>query len=170
MRRVDTPAARLRHLMDDVHHISGINGAYSALYGVDIRDPTGDARIAQFCLSLPEAQCSRQGVSRSLIRRAMADRLPTEIVTGNRHGIDTADWFERLSDAHVTVDEELRLLDRSETARAVLDLPRLRGLADRLGSPPADAYQRMLDYRHVLERGLMAGRFLRWFEDGHSSI
>jgi asparagine synthase (glutamine-hydrolysing) len=170
LRRVDTPAARLRHLMDDVHHISGINGAYSALYGVDIRDPTGDARIAQFCLSLPEEQCSRQGVSRSLIRRAMADRLPAELVTGTRHGIDTADWFERLSDARATVDEELRLLDRSETARAVLDLPRLRGLADRLDSPPADAYQRMLDYRHVLERGLMAGRFLRWFEDGHSSI
>ena len=97
LRRVDTPAARLRHLMDDVHHISGINGAYSALYGVDIRDPTADARIAQFCLSLPESQCSRQGVSRSLIRRAMADRLPAEIVTGTRHGIDTADWFERLS-------------------------------------------------------------------------
>jgi asparagine synthase (glutamine-hydrolysing) len=170
LRRVDTPAARLRHLMDDVHHISGINGAYSALYGVDIRDPTGDARIAQFCLSLPEAQCSRQGVSRSLIRRAMADRLPAEIVTGTRHGIDTADWFERLSDARATVDEELRLLDRSETARAVLDLPRLRGLADSMGSPPADAYQRMLDYRHVLERGLMAGRFLRWFEEGHSSV
>jgi asparagine synthase (glutamine-hydrolysing) len=170
VRRVDTPAARLRHLMDDVHHISGINGAYSALYGVDVRDPTADARIAQFCLSLPESQCSRQGVSRSLIRRAMADRLPAEIVAGTRHGIDTADWFERLSEARATVHEELRLLDRSETARAVLDLPRLQGLADRLDSPPADAYQRLLDYRHVLERGLMAGRFLRWFEDGHSCI
>ncbi|HEX4290486.1 MAG TPA: asparagine synthase-related protein [Trebonia sp.] len=170
MRRVDTPAARLRHLMDDVHHVSGINGAYSALYGVDVRDPTGDARIAQFCLSLPEAQCSRQGTTRSLIRRAMAGRLPAEIVTGSRHGIDTADWFERLSDARDVVQEELRLLDRSETARAVLDLPRLRGLADTLGSPPADAYQRLLDYRNVLERGLMAGRFLRWFEDGHSAF
>jgi asparagine synthase (glutamine-hydrolysing) len=170
VRRVDTPAARLRRMMDDVHHISGINGAYSALYGVDIRDPTADARIAEFCLSLPEGQCSRQGVSRSLIRRAMAGRLPPEIVTGTRHGIDTADWFERLSGARATVDEELRLLDRSETARAVLDLPRLRGLADSLDSPPASPYQRMLDYRHVLERGLMAGRFLRWFEDGHSSI
>ena len=170
LRRVDTPAARLRHLMDDVHHVSGINGAYSALYGVDIRDPTGDARIAQFCLSLPEAQCSRQGVSRSLIRRAMADRLPPEIVTGARHGIDTADWFERLSDARPVVLEELRLLERNETARAVLDLPRLRGLADTLDAAPSDAYQRLLNYRHVLERGLMAGRFLRWLEDGHSSI
>jgi asparagine synthase (glutamine-hydrolysing) len=170
LRRVDTPAARLRHMMDDVHHVSGINGAYSALYGVDLRDPTADARIAQFCLSLPESQCSRQGVSRSLIRRAMADRLPAAIVTGSRHGIDTADWFERLSDARPAVHEELRLLDRSETARAVLDLPRLRELANGMHSPPADAYQRLLDYRNVLERGLMAGRFLRWFEDGHSSI
>jgi asparagine synthase (glutamine-hydrolysing) len=170
LRRVDTPAARVRHLMDDVHHISGINGAYSALYGVDIRDPTADARIAQFCLSLPESQCSRQGVSRSLIRRAMADRLPAEIVTGTRHGIDTADWFERLSDARPAVQRELRLLERSETARAVLDLPRLRELADTLDSPPSDAYQRLLRYRHVLERGLMAGRFLRWFEDGQSSF
>ena len=134
LRRVDTPAARLRHMMDDVHHISGINGAYSALYGVDIRDPTADARIAQFCLSLPESQCSRQGVSRSLIRRAMADRLPAEIVTGTRHGIDTADWFERLSDARPAVHEELRLLDRSETVRAVLDLPRLRELANSMDS------------------------------------
>src|ERR1700727_272421 len=79
---------------------------------------------------------TRPGVSRSLIRRAMADRLPAEIVNGTRHGIDTADWFERLSDARPTVDEELRLLERNETARAVLDLPRLRGLADTLGYPP----------------------------------
>jgi len=166
VRRVDTPAARLRHLMDDVHHISGINGAYSAMYGVDVRDPTADARIAQFCLSLPESQCSRQGVTRSLIRRAMADRLPTEIAAGHRHGVDTADWFERLSGARDVVAEELRLLGRSETARAVLDLPRLNRLADGIGSPPSDPYQRLLDYRHVLERGLMTGRFIRWFEDG----
>jgi len=170
VRRIDTPAARLRHLMDDVHHISGINGAYAALYGVDLRDPTADARIAQFCLSLPESQCARQGVTRSLVRRAMADRLPAEIAAGTRHGIDTADWFERLSGAASVVRQELRLLERSETARAVLDLPRLRQLADGLESPPPDPYQRMLDYRYVLERGLMMGRFVRWFEDGHCAI
>ena len=45
--------------MYDVHHLGGINGAYSAMYGVDIRDPTADARIAEFCLSLPEEQYRR---------------------------------------------------------------------------------------------------------------
>ena len=38
------------------------------------------------------------------------------------------------------------------------------------GTFMAQMAQRLLDYRHVLERGLMAGRFIRWFEDGHSSI
>jgi asparagine synthase (glutamine-hydrolysing) len=164
VRRIDTPATRMRRMMHVEQHISGVNGAYSALYGVDIRDPTADVRIAEFCLSLPEAQYSRQGVSRSLIRRAMADRLPTEILANSRRGVDTADWFERLSGARATVHSELRLLDGNETARAVLDLPRLRRLAEHFDAPSADPYQRMLDYRHVLERGLMMGRFIRWFD------
>ena len=64
----------------------------------------------------------------------MADRRPAEILAPRR-GIDTADWFERLSGARAVVLEELRLLD----------------------------------YRHVLARGLMTGRFLRWF-DGASAL
>jgi asparagine synthase (glutamine-hydrolysing) len=166
MRSIDTPASRLRRLMHDGQHISVINGGYSARFGVDIRDPTADARIVEFCLSLPEQQYFRGGVSRSLIRRAMADRLPTEILAGARRGIDSADWFERLSGARAVVLEELRLLEHSETAAAMLDLPRMRRLADRFDTPAADPRQRMLDYRHVLERGLMTGRFLRWFDGG----
>jgi asparagine synthase (glutamine-hydrolysing) len=167
-RKIDTPARRLRRLMHDVQRISGVNGAYSALYGVDIRDPTADARIAEFCLSLPEEQYSRRGVSRSLIRRAMADRLPAEILTSTRRGIDTADWFERLSGARATVHEELQLIEGNETARAVLDLSRMRQLADGFDTAAGDPRQRLLDYRLVLERGLMMGRFLRWFDGSHA--
>jgi len=165
---ISTPAGRLRRLMHDVQYLSGINCGYSARYGVDIREPMADARIAEFGLSLPEEQYSRQGASRSLIQRAMADRLPPAILASTRRGIDTADWFQRLSGARATVHEELRLLDTSETARAVLDLARMRELADNFDAPPGDPYQRMLDYRHVLERGLMMGRFIRWFDGGHA--
>jgi asparagine synthase (glutamine-hydrolysing) len=165
-RGINTPAQRLRRLMHDTQYVSGTSSAYSALYGVDIRDPTADVRVVEFCLSLPEEQYRRHGVSRSLVRRAMTGRLPAEIVASTRRGIDTADWFERLAGARCVVLEEIRLLERSETARAVLDLPRLRRLADQIDTPAADPRQKMLDYRHVLERGLMTGRFLRWFDDG----
>jgi asparagine synthase (glutamine-hydrolysing) len=126
-------------------------------------------RIAEFCLSLPEEQYRRAGVSRRLIRRAMADRLPAEILASRRHGIDTADWFERLSGARGQVFETLSLLEQSETARMALDLPRMRRLADQIEQPTEDPVQRMKDYRHVLERGLMMGAFLRWFEGGGGS-
>jgi asparagine synthase (glutamine-hydrolysing) len=167
-RTIDTPAGRLRRLLHDGQRLSGASGAYSAMYGVDIRDPTADARIVELCLSLPEDQCARRGVSRSLIRRAMADRLPAHALAGGRHGADTTDWFERLSGARATVDSELRLLDGNETARALLDLPRMRRLADNFDAPAADPYQRMLDYRYVLGQGLMMGRFIRWFDDGRA--
>jgi hypothetical protein len=43
----------------------------------------------------------------------------------------------------------------------------MRRLADRMDQPPADQEQQTFDYSLVLQRGLMVGRFLRWFEDGH---
>jgi asparagine synthase (glutamine-hydrolysing) len=159
---IDTRADRLRHLMHDVHQVNVVNGAYAARYGVDIRDPTTDVRIAEFCLSLPAEQYYRRGRSRSLIRRAMADRLPPETLAGTRRQtVDTVDRSERLSGARAAVHEELRLLDRNEAARAMLDLPRLWNLADHFDTPSGDS-------RRVLERGLMMGRFLRWFDGSYS--
>ena len=136
------------------------------MFGVDIRDPTGDVRVAEFCLSLPEDQCRRAGVSRWLLRRAMAERLPAEILTGRGHGIQAADWFERLSGARGRVRDELAALEGSELARTVLDLPRMRRLTDRIDQPPASGTEQLFDYSLVLQRGLMMGRYLRWFEDG----
>lgn len=167
-RGFSTPAARRLRLME-LQRDTGINGGYSALYGTDIRDPTADSRVAEFCLSLPEDQYRRDGVSRWLIRRAMADRLPGEILTSRRRGVQAADSYERLADARARVFEELAALEQNETARAALDLPRMRRLADRIDqllAPPADQKQRRFDYGLVLQRGLMMGRFLRWFEEG----
>jgi len=164
-RSVDTRAARCERLMS-LQRDAAINGGYSALFGVDIRDPTGDVRVAEFCLSLPEDQYRRAGVSRWLLRRAMAERLPAEILARRGHGVQAADWFERLSGARGRVRDELSALAGSEIAGTVLDLPRMRRLADRMDQPPADRTQQTFDYSLVLQRGLMMGRFLRWFEDG----
>jgi len=167
-RSIDTPERRYDRLMH-VQRVIGFNSAFQALYGTDIRDPTADARIAEFCLSLPEEQYRRGGVSRWLIRRAMVDRLPAEVLASPRRGIDTADWFERLSGGRAQVFETLRLLEQSETASTVLDLPRMRRLADQIDQPAPNPTQRLMDYRHVLEGGLMVGRFLRWFEGSRDS-
>lgn len=142
----------------------GIGAGYRALFGADLRDPTGDVRIVEFCLALPEDQYLRDGQPRWLIRRAMADRLPRLILENKQRGLQAADWFERLSGAQAQILDELARLETSELARRALDLPRLRRLAEQMPQTGGSAAQQMVDYRIVLEFGLMTGRFLRWFE------
>ena len=99
---------------------------YRAMFGIDMRSPTADVRLAEFCLALPEDQFWRDGESRRLVRRAMAGRLPPAVLENNRRGMQAADWFERLLAARAQVAAELARIERSEAAQSVLDLPRLR--------------------------------------------
>jgi asparagine synthase (glutamine-hydrolysing) len=115
-------------------------------------------------MALPEEQFRRNGESRSLIRRAMAGVLPPVVLNNRRRGMQAADWFDRLAGAHALVGGELARLEKSELAQRVLDLSRMRQLYERLPagvSAPADD-----GYQAVLERGLMVGRWLTWFEAG----
>lgn len=145
---------------------SDYDTCYRAKLGVEQRDPTGDSRIVTFCLSLPEEQFMRGGISRWLLRRSMSHRLPNEVLCNPRRGLQAADWFERLHGAEQKINQEIEQLRTSTLASSVLDLNRLHGLvADmkRVGNEPSTVLQ---NYRGVLERGLMTGRFLRWFESG----
>jgi asparagine synthase (glutamine-hydrolysing) len=139
-----------------------INRGHEELFGVQVRDPTRDQRLLEFCFALPEDQYSRAGRARWLIRRAMADRLPPEILANRRRGLQAADSFERLLRARTRLDEELALLGRNELARTALDLGRLRSFAESIGGalPGADRTHR--EYRTIFMFGLMMGRFLIW--------
>lgn len=140
--------------------------AYRARFGVDMRSPTADVRLAEFCLALPETQFWRDGESRSLVRRAFVGRLPPAVLRNHQRGMQAADWFERLVGAQQQVDAELTRIEQSDLARRVLDLPRLRQLCARLQASSSEEFADIIAYQHVLQRGLMVGAFLRWFERG----
>ncbi len=140
--------------------------AYRAMFGVDSRSPLADVRMAEFCLALPEEQYLHDGEPRALVRRAMAGRLPPEVLASRQRGLQAADWFERLSGARDEVVAELERLEQSDLACRVLDLARMRRLAERWPQDDSDPGRVMREYRLVLQGGLMVGRFLRWFETG----
>jgi asparagine synthase (glutamine-hydrolysing) len=125
--RPDTRASRYeRFLTADIR--CDIERGYEALYQVQERDPTADLRLVEFCLSIPEEQYSRDGVSRRLVREAMRERLPREVLSNPLRGLQAADWFERLVAARPRLEEELAGFERSPLVRNALDLERLRGL------------------------------------------
>jgi asparagine synthase (glutamine-hydrolysing) len=135
-----------------------------ALYGVETRDPTMDTRVFDFCLSVPENQYLRSGKDRWLIRRAMADRLPDQIVNNTHRGLQSADWFERLYAARVIIEDELKRWEQSSLVSMVLDVEKLRNIFYKINKPGYVVKKEDFATCFMFQKGLMNGRFLRWLE------
>ena len=156
--------ARARQLIWDADNRSDVFRGKEALFGVQKRDPPGDVRLLEFCLSVPEDQYLRDGKPRWLIRRANENRLPSEVLNNKRRGLQASDWFESLGAAHSRMEEEFARLESSVLASNALDLPRLRRLVAQIPGIRSDDPDCFSAYRGVLELGLTTGRFLAWVE------
>ena len=159
---IDFRVAVLRGGADILDAYSG----FRPWFGIETRDPTADRRVVEYCFSIPGSQYLRHGVTRSLIRRAMEGRLPDQIRNRTAFGAQGADWTEWLPAMQEMFRSELDLLGRSDTAARCLDLPRLRALVDRW--PTRLGVEHYAEYNLLLPRGIMMGRFIRWFEATYS--
>jgi asparagine synthase (glutamine-hydrolysing) len=139
------------------NYIKGTLGGW----GLDMRDPTADRRLVEFCLSVPTEQFYRDGVPRSLAQRALADRLPMEVLGNKRKGLQAIDWHEGLTTARPQLAEEASRLEQIASAVRLLDVARMRKLIE---DWPSDGWHRpqvVEAYRLALLRGISAGHFLR---------
>ena len=111
-------------------------------WGVDLRDPTADRRLVEYCLSVPTDQYLKDGVPRALGKRALADRLPEAVINQRFKGYQSADWYEGLTAARgdivtiVSSDKDLmQLVGGSITMLDPIKNRRIgEALVDRLGS------------------------------------
>jgi asparagine synthase (glutamine-hydrolysing) len=143
-------------------------GEYSLganLVGLDPRDPTADRELVEFCLAVPESQYLRDGKTRWLLRRAMAGRLPVEILDNRSRGLQAADWYESTEQELPRIREELERLQAHPSAGKYLDLPALKASIE--AWPRSGWHSTGLErrYRLKLLRGLSAGAFVRYVEN-----
>jgi asparagine synthase (glutamine-hydrolysing) len=130
-------------------------------WGVDIRDPTADRRLVEFCLSVPTELFLADGRPRALARLALADRLPKAVLDERNRGYQAIDWHEGLTAARAELSDAIARLRDCEAAKRLLDLPRLERLTR---DWPTGGWERddvRAPYRYALLRGLSAGQFLR---------
>ena len=130
-------------------------------WGIDVRDPTADRRLIEFCLSVPTEQYVANGLPRALARGAFADRLPRPLIEQRRKGYQAADWHESLTAVRDRLGAELEQLERCDPATRSLDLARLRRLVENWPTGGWERDEVMFPYRLALMRGLSAGHFLR---------
>jgi asparagine synthase (glutamine-hydrolysing) len=139
--------------------------AVAALTGVETRDPTGDRRVLEVAMRQPEWVRRRGGMTRAVVREAMADRLPAAILNRTRRGEQLPNWLDVMSAARAELVLELDELVSHPLSRELIDVARLERLLERW--PPAGAGADRIvarDYRLALFRSLFVSRYLRWFD------
>ncbi|MGI8843004.1 MAG: asparagine synthase-related protein [Gemmatimonadaceae bacterium] len=165
IRRMTDRNFRLTVLANSADGLDVYSG-FRPWFGVETRDPTGDRRVIEYCFGVSGAKYLQNGVNRWLIRSAMAGRLPDQVRLRTTFGAQDADWPELLPSMRNEIKDELDRLDRSETAKRCLDLPRMRSLVERW--PEQFGRRQEKEYYLLLLRGVMMGRFIRWFEETYS--
>ena len=157
----DKSSAGFRRKMFDYYDAGYFNAAASLGWNISLRDPMQDRRIFEFCFAIPIEQYLAEGQSRSMVRRAMRDRLPPETLACTARGLQAADWYLTLGERLPQMRAELGRIKKSALAARVLDLDRLQHLID---TWPSTGYERSEvndSYHLALTRGLAAGNFIR---------
>jgi asparagine synthase (glutamine-hydrolysing) len=160
--RADDLAVRVSILTGPADTTDAYSG-FRSRYGIETRDPTADLRVVEYCLAIPSTQSFRDGYGRALVRRAMKGYLPDQVRLRRTRGAQGADWVTWFPSLRPAFQLELERLERSETAARCLDLPRLGQLLERW--PSSFGVEHETDYKLLLLRGVLMGRFIRWFEE-----
>lgn len=143
------------------------NKGMLAQYGVDYRDPMGDRRLIDLCLSLPHALYLWGGVRKGLYWFAFADRIPAEILSNKRKGLQGADWGPRLCQAQETIREEVMISRARPDVMTLIETEELTRLAHTI-PVSGDWASLATQYRFRLLRSLSVAHFVRKIDSTNS--
>ena len=139
-------------------------GGMLAAADIDLRDPTADRRVMEFCRAIPEEQFINRGRTRWLLRRAMSGILPPELLVESRRGRQAANWYDAAQAASADIAAELDRIGENTAASAFIDVERLQSSCttwapEEVVLNPILAHQRIL-----LQSAVVVGRFIRRFQ------
>lgn len=131
---------------------------YGAAFGMEVRDPTADIRLLEYCVSVPAEQDIFDGGRRMLIRRAMEGLLPPEVQWNTRRGKQAADVALRLLRNPGEMESVLGRLAAHPEASRYLDLELMRRVWRGVQAKATVRTSALVST--LLLRGIMCGCFI----------
>ncbi|MEI7844373.1 MAG: asparagine synthase-related protein [Chloroflexota bacterium] len=146
--------------------LGALHAQMGAAHGLEIRDPSGDARLVAFTLSVPDDIFSdpKTGMDRWLVREAMQDRLADEVRLNRRRGRQAGDLVPRLRNSADEVESALAEIE-SGPASQYLDSVQMRQIWQMVQTQ--DSKLAFLKSVTTLTRGIMAGLWVNEFYARH---
>lgn len=141
---------------------SGVAGTKLSLrYSLWDRDPTNDINVIRFCLSLPEEQYVTGGMGRSMIRRAMKNRLPDTVRMNQvSRGLQGADVIQRMNPDWRSFLSELNEMAHDQKASEFMNIAVIKNALLKIGNDPRPELI-FEDNFKILTRSLIVYRFLK---------
>jgi asparagine synthase (glutamine-hydrolysing) len=131
-------------------------------YGLQITDPSADARILEFTLAIPDHIFiePKSGVDRWLIRESMRGRLPERVRLNKRHGVQAGDRAKRICEFEAEILLSLEELEKGPAADYV-DVSYMREVWEFIKCTESPDAHTMTG--NILLRGIMAGLYVNNF-------
>ncbi len=99
-----------------------------AFYRVEMRDPTGDVTLLEYCMGVPDDQFFSSEGRRMLIRHAMNGILPDCVRLNTLHGKQAADALLRVVDQKSNIDYVLNHMETAAEVRKYVDVDAVKNL------------------------------------------
>lgn len=154
-----TALEQRRFLQPGRSFVGALHAQMGAAHGLDIRDPSNDARLLAFTFAVPDHIFIEpdSGLDRWLIRAAMQGRLPDEVRLNQNRGRQAGDLVPRLRASAAEVETALLDIERGPAARYI-NAPRMRQVWQLIQTQ--DTPEALRQSVTVLTRGIMAGLFV----------
>ena len=133
-----------------------------AEFGIEVRDPTSDKRIVEFCLGLPPEQFMRNGKDKWIFRRAMEGVMPKDVLWNPRRGQQAADIILQVRASQTEIRDALATFQTSPLIQEYLDLPRMNTVFETALRELSPALTHEVGL--VLLKGIGIGLFLQKFD------
>jgi asparagine synthase (glutamine-hydrolysing) len=131
---------------------------YGAMFDLEVRDPSADVRLLEFCFGIPESFHAEKTKTRLLIRNSMKKIVPDKILTNQKRGKQAADLGERFLHQIDEISSEVTALKKIEASDEYLDLT---GIENSLIALKKENPENVATHSMKILNGLMFGYFLK---------
>lgn len=136
-----------------------------AEFGLDYRDPSGDRRIIDFCLSLSDDYFFREGIPRRLARKGLKHLIPDVIAMDPTRGVQDVDWEMRLRRDSYSISQALKRFSKDSQIGDYLDLETMQRQWLLFLEKKTENNHTMRYCHQPFMGGLNVGLYYNWFEN-----
>jgi asparagine synthase (glutamine-hydrolysing) len=103
-----------------------LGAAAKHYFGIDLRDPTADINVLEYCLSVPNGAFFNENLeNKMLIKTMMKDILPDEVLFNKKKGLQSADLNFRVIEDFEKLDFKLQKLIQNKHFKTIIDTQKL---------------------------------------------